>query len=278
MTAPTASETHTSTALATDTYVFAVCRRTDPAALTRLPGLAEGAPVRALPFRTLVAVVQDVPSAEFCAQAWQERLADPADLERCARAHHEVVCAVAATGPTVPLALATLYHGDERARQALAADAARFRAAIARITGRVEWGVKVYAPRQAPSPGPVSPAGQGPAPAGAGRAYLERMRNQHHTRRERQDAALRIAEDVDTVMRGMATDARRLRTHEELPAAGGGRRTQILNAAYLVEESRADDVAVTVETLRRRTGADIELSGPWVPYSFAGGGMGDADN
>ncbi|MEU8252524.1 GvpL/GvpF family gas vesicle protein [Nonomuraea sp. NPDC048916] len=23
-------------------------------------------------------------------------------------------------------------------------------------------------------------------------------------------------------------------------------------------------------TLRKRTGADIELSGPWVPYSFVG--------
>lgn len=85
------------------TYVFAVCGRLDSSALTSLGGLAENSPVRALPFGPLTAVVQHVDAAEFTEEAWQERLLDERELERCARAHHEVVSAVAACGPTVPL-------------------------------------------------------------------------------------------------------------------------------------------------------------------------------
>jgi len=45
-----------------------------------------------------------------------------------------------------------------------------------------------------------------------------------------------------------------------------------------VEEDRTEAFREVVDTLRRRTGALlIELSGPWVPYSFAGedGAHGD---
>nr|WP_306454308.1 GvpL/GvpF family gas vesicle protein [Streptomyces sp. 2321.6] len=102
---------------ATATYVFAVCRQLDPAVLSGLAGLAEGFPVRGLRFGPLTAVVQHVPAAEFSEDAWQQRLSDRAELERCARAHHEVVTAAAVCGPTAPLALATLYRGtSERAR------------------------------------------------------------------------------------------------------------------------------------------------------------------
>ncbi|NSC23828.1 hypothetical protein FM076_22795, partial [Streptomyces albus subsp. chlorinus] len=97
------------------TYVFAVGRGCDAAALTGLPGHAPGTPLRLLPFGELTAVVQDVPAAAFTEDALRERLADRVELERCARAHHEVIAAAAAGAPTLPLPLATLYRGDARA-------------------------------------------------------------------------------------------------------------------------------------------------------------------
>lgn len=137
---------------ATATYVFAVCRQLDPAALSGLAGLAEGFPVRGLRFGALTAVVQDVPAADFSEDAWQQRLSDRAELEHCARAHHEVVTAAAVCGPTAPLALATLYRGDERARQALEADTDRFTAVLARIEDHAEWGSRSTSPRHPPRP------------------------------------------------------------------------------------------------------------------------------
>lgn len=267
------------------TYVFAVCRHIDHGTLALLPGLAENSPVRPLPFGALTAVVQHVEAAHFSEDAWRERLSDRRELERCARAHHEVVAAAAARGPTIPVPLATLYRSDERAGGALRRDADRFHSALRRIEGRVEWGVKVYAPT---TPQPTTPpnsttppvtslpaaslapatAGRGRPSSGDGRAYLDRKRGIQKRREQRHDEALRTAETVDSALRTVAAASRRLRTHtQELLGPG---RTQVLNAAYLVDENRTGDVARRVRELRRSTGADIEMSGPWVPYSFVG--------
>ncbi|GLW14765.1 gas vesicle protein [Streptomyces sp. NBRC 13847] len=268
-TAPTADGTTAGTA----TYVYAVCRQLAPAGLSGLPGLAEGFPVRALRCGALTAVVQHVPAADFTQEAWEQRLSDRTELERCARAHHEVVVAAAAGGPTAPLALATLYRSDERAREALGQDAARFTAVLDRIAGHAEWGVKVSLPAGSPRP-PAEPPPDGarrdaPAAPGAGRAYLERKRGLHRAREHRHDQALRTAEDIDAALSRLATAARRLRTHgQEL--TGTAARRQILNAAYLLPHERAGDLAAEVAAWRARIGAKIELSGPWVPYSFVG--------
>ena len=257
----------------TAVYVFAVCRSADASRLARLPGL-DGSigPVRALPFGELVAVVQDVPAADLSPEAWTQRLTDARELERCARAHHAVVTAAAADGPAVPMALAVLYNGDNRARAALSADADRFRAALGRIEGRVEWGVKVYAARPETPPGPPAKVDDpdGAAPSGAGRAYLERMRGLQRAREDGHAAALRAAREVHAALRELAVEARTLRLHEAQPT--GDRRTQLLNAAYLVARTDGERIAAAVEALRHRTGTQIELSGPWVPYSFAGRG------
>ncbi|MFJ7999707.1 GvpL/GvpF family gas vesicle protein [Streptomyces sp. NPDC096310] len=257
----------------TATYVFAVCGHVDHSAFAALPGIGESFPVRLLPFGALTAVVQHVEAAHFNEDAWRVRLSDERELERCARAHHDVVSAAALRGPTAPLPLATLYRSDERARQALRQDAERFHTVLRRIAGRVEWAVKVYA-HTAPAPAPVlataPPAGEGhdrSSPCG-GRAYLDRKRGLQKRREQRHDEALRTAETVDSALRTVAAASRRLRTHAQEPQEPG--RTQVLNAAYLVDEERVDEVARTIAGLRRSTGADIEMSGPWVPYSFVG--------
>ncbi|MBM7440326.1 GvpL/GvpF family gas vesicle protein [Streptomyces sp. HB132] len=255
-------------------YVFAVCDTPDPAALGRLPGVAEGAPPRPLRFGGLTAIVQTVRAAEFTDEAWQARMSDPDDLERCARAHHDVVSAVAVSCPTVPLPLATLYHGDERARQALLGETGRFRAVLERTAGHREWGVKVYAPGSPvpdPKPAPLraeTPTARSRPTPGAGLAYLERKRGVQAQRERRHEDALRVAEAVDAAFRNLAASGRRLRLHSPEPAGQG--RVQVLNATYLVAEHRTAELDALSRTLRDETGAGIELSGPWVPYSFVG--------
>ncbi|MGW4234689.1 GvpL/GvpF family gas vesicle protein [Streptomyces sp. NPDC004980] len=263
-------------------YVFAVCGAPVQAAVAELPGVAADAPVRTLPFRELTAVVQTVRAAEFTDEAWQARLSDTCELERYARAHHHIVTAAAAACPTVPLPLATLYHDEERARLALTGEAGRFRAALARIANHSEWGVKVYAaerPAAQDTEGPAEDVNSTPrhpaAPAdrarpapGAGLAYLDRKRGLQARRERRQEEALRMAETVDAEFQGVAAAARRLRPHS--PELAGDHRVQVLNATYLVAESRSGELETLTRMLQDSTGAQIELSGPWVPYSFVG--------
>ncbi|MFD5515647.1 GvpL/GvpF family gas vesicle protein [Streptomyces sp. NPDC127066] len=254
-------------------YVFAVCRKPDPSVVAGLPGVTDEAPVRSLPLGALTAIVQSVRASDFTDEVWQARLSDQRELERYARAHHDVVAAVAARCPTVPLPMATLYHGEDRAREALANEADRFGAALKRIARHAEWGVKVYVPpcprddAAQTAPRRVTPAERSRPAPGAGLAYLNRKRGAQERRERIQDEALRTAEEVDTEVRGLATASRTLRPHVQ---PSGERRVQVLNATYLVAEHRADELALLTQTLRERTGAEIELSGPWVPYSFVG--------
>jgi hypothetical protein len=253
----------------TATYVFALTRDCDPGYLSAVAGHAAGGPVRLLRVAdSLEAVVQDVPAADFSQEALERRLSDRTELERCVRAHHAVVVASAQAAPTLPLPLATLYLGDARARAALAEDEPRLRAALARVTGREEWAVKVYAVRSG------QPADSGPSQrAGSGRAYLDRLRGRQRAREQRHEGALRAAESAHTaLLREHAVAARRLRTHGA--EVTGSHRTQVMNGAYLVSSDRASEVAATVERLRNELpgeDVEIELSGPWVPYSFVDG-------
>lgn len=255
-------------------YVYAVCRAELPVDLDGLTGVAQEEPVRSLTFGSLTAIVQSVRSAEFTDEAWQERLTDEAELERYARAHHAVVSAVAAQAPTVPLPLATLYSGPDRARHALDAESVRFHTALKRVAHHAEWGVKVYAPASpgggaaAAPPGPGAPADRARPAPGAGRAYLDRKRNLRTEREQRQEESLRVAEAVDADVSRIAKASRRLRPHGQ--GAAGDHRVQVLNATYLVAEHRAGELDLLARSLRERTGAQIEVSGPWVPYSFVG--------
>ncbi|MGW7690378.1 GvpL/GvpF family gas vesicle protein [Streptomyces asiaticus] len=255
------------------TYAFAVCRGGDLTApaepLAELPGLGTGAPVRTVAAGPLAAVVQDVPAAGYDEAALRRRLSDGAELERCARAHHAVITAASALAPAVPLPLATVYLDDGRVRAALGERETSFLTALDRIAGRVEWGVKVYAPT-GPPPAPV----EGPDPV-SGRAYLDRVRTRQRGREQRHTLALRAAERVDTVVRGLAVAARRLRPHGV--EVTGKHRTHVLNAAYLLDLGRERELRAALASLRHdETDVRIELSGPWAPYSFADGGITDA--
>ncbi|SEE37096.1 Gas vesicle synthesis protein GvpL/GvpF [Streptomyces sp. 2131.1] len=250
-------------------YVYAVCRAEEPPDLTGPAGLSCESPLRPLAVGpALTAVVQTVRAADFTDEAWQARLADEPELERYARAHHEVVCAVAARLPTVPLPLATLYHDEQRARAALSRESRRFHAALERTANHSEWGVKVYV-TDAPAGQAAGAAPQPPAAgAGAGRAYLDRKRSLRDRRERQRSDALRIADAVDADVSALATASRRLPPHGG--RAPEERRTQVLNATYLVAGERAAELARLARNLRERTGAQVELSGPWVPYSFVG--------
>ncbi|MFH9613388.1 GvpL/GvpF family gas vesicle protein [Streptomyces pratensis] len=262
-------------------YVFAVCDAPDPKVFDCLPGVAEDQPLRRLRFGDLTAVVQTVRAADFTDEVWQVRMSARDELERYARAHHDVVSAAAASCPTVPLPMATLYRSEERARQALIEETGRFRTALERTAGHSEWGVKVYSaelPEPTPTTAPPVPSRVSPAPEasavrsrpapGAGLAYLERKRGVQAQRERRYEDSLRLAETVDAAFQSLAAAGRRLRLHA--PQAEGKGHVQVLNATYLVAERRAIELEALTRRLRGATGARIDISGPWVPYSFVG--------
>jgi hypothetical protein len=224
----------------------------------QLTGVA-GEPVRFLPGEGLVAVVGAVGLDEFGEEGLRRNLEDLRWLERTARAHDAVVHAVARFGPVVPLRLATVYRDEDGIRAALAERRADFEAALSRVSGRSEWGVKAVVGAESPPPEEEqAPSGE----VGEGTAYLSRRRARLSAR---EDAGRRAVEQADSVHRalaGVAVAARRNRARQS---------RVVLNGAYLVDDERVCEFRDVVRDLDAgHPAVELELSGPWPPYSFAG--------
>ncbi|MEJ3651483.1 GvpL/GvpF family gas vesicle protein [Actinomycetes bacterium KLBMP 9759] len=227
-----------------------------------VPGLTgvDGAAVRTVVEGSLAAAVGDVDAARFGEDALRQSVEDLRWLEATARAHDAVVAALAAGGPVAPLRMATIYRDEAGVRALLRERATAFAAALDRIRGKVEWGVKAYAVAAA-----AAVAEPVPDSARPGTSYLLRRQAQRaHAENGRADAVA-AAQRMHEELAGLAVASRVYPPQD--PRLSGRREEMVLNAAYLVA---AGDAGL------RRAVADaaheavrFELTGPWAAYSFA---------
>ena len=203
-------------------------------------------PVEAVEAHGLHALVSRVPLAEFGDEPLRAHLEDLAWVERVARAHERVLEEALAQATVVPLRLCTICLTRERVVDLLGAQAPDLHAAIGRLRGRSEWGVKVFAQRET----------QTPVAAEDGASYLEQRRA---ARDRREHASADIARIHDTLA---AVAVAAVANPPQQREAHGRDADMVLNGAYLVDDARADEFRRAAEE------AGGELTGPWPPYNF----------
>ncbi|MFJ9175269.1 GvpL/GvpF family gas vesicle protein [Streptomyces sp. NPDC102360] len=240
-------------------YVYAVCHPLGAPLQAELTGVA-GAPPRQLEHRGLVAVVGSVPERDFAEAPLRSHLEDLDWLTETARAHQNVIAALTTVTSPLPLRLATVFRDDSGVRLMMEQEERRFRTGLDRLAGRVEWGVKVYVEE----PGTPAPA---PAPAASGRDYLRRRRAERTARDDTWRRAERFAQELhDELSRHAAHTRIHPPQNPELSRASG---MNVLNAAYLVERSGAEEFVERVDATKgREPDLRVELTGPWAGYSF----------
>jgi hypothetical protein len=240
-------------------------------------GVAEAGPAPDGPDSTelvvegrLAAIVAQVPLGEFGEERLPERLNDRAWLEEKARLHEDVLQAAAAVGPVVPLRFGAIYRDRDDVRGLLEARRTELEAALERVRGRVELGVKAWVDRAALSRTLGGGAAIGEPEAGSGRAYLQRRRDEQ-----------RLAGDVTARCAELAVEA-----HDRLSAVAvdcvvnrpqpreltGRDETMLLNGAYLVDGDGAG-LRREVERLadeHAALGVEYEVTGPWPAHNFGG--------
>ncbi|WP_072815107.1 GvpL/GvpF family gas vesicle protein [Rhodococcus zopfii] len=227
-------------------------------------------PVRTVTAAGLTAVVGTVPLGEFGEEALRTNLENLDWLEAVARTHDAVVSAVVRRAAAIPLRLATVYRDDDRVRDVLEARRADFEVALTLVAGRTEWGVKAYADLDALATGAVEAATASSAGGtGAGAAYLKRRRAQLSARDDAEHAAAERAEALHTVLLQHSAAGRRQAATD--PTLSGRRDRMVLNGTYLVDNDHRDEFTDAVAAARTQfDGLQLELTGPWPPYSFAG--------
>lgn len=138
-----------------------------------------------------------------------------------------------------------------------------YRAALRRLAGSREFGVRILDPAEGGSsdePVPERPP-SGNGSAGPGRAYLEAVARRRAARRRRSGRADEALEALREAVEGRARDER-----VERPPADRG----LVAVAHLVDEAEMGRYRRAVEGFgRSRPDLRTVLTGPWAPYSFA---------
>jgi hypothetical protein len=239
------------------------------ATLPASPGIAGGV-VQPVVADDLVVLTSAVPRSEFAAEPLRDNLNDLEWLGRVAREHEAVLEQVLAGTTLVPLRLCTIFDDADGAIRMLERERDALTAALARLDGRQEWGVKllVDGDRLAATAAPQGDQAQ----SEGGAAYLARRRHEREAREAARALAAQIVDDVDGSLRALAVDTVRLPAqNRELSGHTGD---MILNAAYLVDADAVEELRAHVGELQERHAqysARVQLSGPWPPYNFVTG-------
>jgi gas vesicle protein GvpL/GvpF len=250
----------------TATYLYCVVRAENKPSSTGTP---EGLPGATRPEAIAVApslwlVAANVPLDVYGAGPLQDTLLD--DLEavgRIALAHEAVVEHFATrSGVTVvPMKLFTMFSTAERAVADVAARRSSIEAAMERIEGAEEWGIRVAVavkPSDAATPS---------VRASSGAAFLAAKKQARDDVRRAKVAAADAATAVFERLAAVARDARR-RSQEPLAA---GMTPPLLDAVFLVPlDQRERFTALTREEAEAcsRAGTHMIVTGPWPAYNF----------
>jgi hypothetical protein len=244
-----------------DTYIWAYGVVPADHTGVREPGI-DGAAVERVEDRELAVLTSRVVSARYSDAALRQRLEDMATVETLARAHDAVLEAALRAGDVLPFRLCTLYETPDAARDMLAAKAAMFGAALDRLRGKAEWGVKVFVK-------PAAEAVATGAPA-SGTEYLVRRRAERAAVAASGEAVEQAAAEIHARLVYAAGAGLTVRPQDR--RLSGRAEEMILNGAYLVARDAADDFRAAVSTLADHyagEGLELSLTGPWPAYNFA---------
>jgi gas vesicle protein GvpL/GvpF len=253
------------------TYVYClVADRKRPSTARRPKGLAGLGPPRLLQVgeRALWLVVADAPAGSYREKAINAGLRDLDWVSRAAVAHEAVVESFLSSAAVLPMKLFTIFTSDARALEYTVAQGSTIDAALDRVTGHDEWGIRVALDRAAAvTPPVVAGSSRLSAKRSDGADYLRRKKAQRDVTAELAVRARDIVADLYDRLAAVASAARR-RAATEMPAQSG---PLLLDAAFLVPRSRAKRFNATVRAQTKLLvpqGYAVALSGPWPPYSF----------
>ena len=250
-------------------WAYCVVRR-DASISSDMRAIADGH-VERVEVEDLAALVSRVPVAQFASEPLTRNLNDLAWLERVAREHESVLDAALAQSTIVPLRMCTLFEDPAGVRDMLNQQRDTLSATLDALKGRLEWAVKVLVDRDRLAQAASAQSSEAPmaAAGGEGSAYLQRRRTERGNREATSRLAADIAQQVHARLQDWAIDARtRPPQNRELSGHEG---EMVLNAAYLVERERTEElreIVAELEAHHRDLGARIELTGPWPPYNF----------
>jgi hypothetical protein len=256
------------TAASTDyaTYLYCVVGKTSAPRTAAAPeGLLHARRLRAVEAAPAIwLIVADVPLAVYGQKPLEQTLKDLDRVAQLAVGHEAVVehFARMSRAAVLPMKMFTMFSRIDRAVAEMRARRKDMEAALKRVAGCEEWGVRVTARppqlRRAPSSRPES-----------GTAFLTARKQARDSVRISAQKAREAAAAAFTELSRLARESRR---RDEAPA---GSTPPLLDAAFLIrvrDRARFRAAAKRLAAACSADGADLTLTGPWPAYNFVQSG------
>lgn len=193
-------------------------------------------------------------------------------IARVLRLHEGVVEHLRQQSTVVPFKFGTILKDEGAVSQLLRDCAEQFHRLLCKFAGKAEWGLKVYADRQAMVrhlTGRVlqdQRQDERQAPS-QGMAYLQRKKIEEEAK---ETVRAQLATISETIVEQLGAYACETRLNELLPRTLTGQE-MLLNAVYLLPDTHAAHFCQQGAALRETyaaLGLELDISGPWSPYSF----------
>ncbi|MEJ2124248.1 MAG: GvpL/GvpF family gas vesicle protein [Alphaproteobacteria bacterium] len=269
-------------------YVYGVVGRDAMAAGVAPPteGIVPGVPVELLPAGDLAVVASRAPQTAFAPPETPETSTQDWATGR-ALAHHHVLAAMASLCTVAPVKFGALCRNMDDILALFERQGSKFARVLDRVAGAQEWGVKLFADMDASrtmaeNTLAVATLKAEMTAASPGKAYFLRKKLDDAISEELREVLSRLSENIHGQLAALSKEATPNPAQQQLGAQLGSKsRLLILDASYLVAVNRTVELQQTVahfaETLPAQ-GADLILTGPWPPYSFASVDTGGASD
>ncbi len=193
--------------------------------------------------------------------------------EELLQAHEDVVDILMKSSTVVPFQFGTILKDEQAALKMLQEYGEKFKSLLSKFVGRAEWGMKVYADQQEFIKYIVQaePELQNLAREGVSRgvAYLLERKMEEELK---DNVLTRLAEVSEAIFHKLGKVAYEGKLNKTLPQKLTGKKKEmILNTVYLVEREKVATFCQQGKRLMEQysvMGLDLEVSGPWPPYSF----------
>lgn len=259
-----------SPAAMTETAIYLVCiGRQDSVRRGEKPGVEEGTKSRVVNVGAFDALVVDVPTEVFLADDAESRLQDVAWLTPRAERHEQLVREAMEHGTVMPVGFGSVFTSEDALQEALAPHLNEITEFLEDAEGAKEWSLKVWTSRAAA----VARAKQQISEQAAndmaeGAAYLAARRLREEATQLAEQNVLAQADELIEGLDEVLVDAveRRATQPEDEPD-----RWLVAHVAMLIDDVDLDSFNARLDQLAAeldQKGIDLELSGPWPPYSF----------
>ena len=231
--------------------------------------------LKSLRFDDFYVIVKYVSESEFSEENLKINLSDIQWLEKNAREHIRVIGMIMVHSAVIPFKFGTIYQSEAGLKKFIEDYSDSLTENLLYLEWKEEWAVKIYCDRKMLSE-QIDELSEEAATlenqimaSSPGKAFLLKRKKTDLVENEMDRLCKIYGQEYYIEFKNLSESDS---LHNLMPKEYTGRNdTMILNATFLVRKDKVNDLISTVRLLKKkysRLGFDIEITGPWPPFSF----------